>query len=425
MVFCDSIEKDEYEDFVSSHPTKSHFMQSTGWGEFNRIERKLTPYYVGLKDEGRLVAAALLLMRKPFLFPPYFYSPRGFVIDFFDHQLLTVFCNEVSNFCRAIGAMFLKIDPDIELYAINEQGQPIVEAGDNRPLIDKLKQLGFTHLGFNKEFERRQPRYTFRIDLTPTKQEILAAVRGNVLKNVRKCETNYLTEIYEGGASDVENLYRLIHETSLRDEFYAYSEGFYKNFYDVLSRYDMVKLYMGKIYIHKTIESLKQQLMLIQAQKEGYTKPQKIRQAKETEQRLIKEISQFEHYAEQYGHCAVTAAHLVVRYGDKAWAVHAGSSGDMNETFLNNRLYLHKIIDQKDNGAVLLDQFGTVGDWQTSTHRSLHEFKRQFGGRYIEFLGEFDLVIRRFWYNIYVNTLPRYRNGLFNLKAVVRKVLKR
>ncbi len=413
MKFLQDVELDRFDAFVREHPVKSHFMQSVAWGELNRSERGMKPYYVGLEnDDGDLVAAALLLERKPPMFPPYFYSPRGFVIDFGDKELLKAFTREVFTFCKKKGAMFLKIDPDIQ----RKEEEP-----DGTSLIETLKNLGFRHLGFNNGFERRQPRFTFRIDLKQDEETLIRGIEGNVMKNVRKGERNYATEIFVGTKENISDLYRLITETSERDHFFAYTEQYYQSFYETLDRYGMVKLYMGKTYPKKIADGLRKQLEVLLELKKSYKKEQKIREAEETEKRIHKEIEIFDRYALKYGEEAITNAHLVVRYGRHSWAVHAGSANDMKETFLNNRIYLEKILDQKRTGADWLDQFGTVGNPDESPLRSLHEFKRQFGGQYLEFIGEFDLVIRPSWYFLYEKALPRYRSLLFDLKELGRK----
>ena len=421
MIFRDSIDKELYDSFVSEHE-KSHFMQSAAWGEFNEIERKINPHYVGMQDEsGNLVAAALLLERKPPLLPPYFYSPRGFVIDFFDAILLDNFTKAVVRYCKMKGAMFLKIDPDIELRAIDTTGAPISGGFNNEELVERLKNAGFSHLGFNLGFEHRQPRYTFRIDLNCSEQAILERLEGNVIKNARKGEANYDTEIYIGGSEDIHELFKLISQTSKRDKFFAFPEKYYQNFYNVLNNYGMVTLYLGRTFTEKTIQKLKKQLEVLRLRKTGYAKKQRIIQAEQTERRLEKEISLFQDYSKKYGKQKITSAHMVVRYGCHAWAVHAGSADDMKETFLNNRVYLHKILDQKKKGAVWFDLFGAVGNPKDNQLGSLHEFKKQFGGRYIEFIGEFDMIIRPFWYNVYVKALPKYRSLLFDIRGLLRK----
>ena len=65
MLRLNQIDKDKYDNFVKSHKTKSHFLQSLSWGEFAKAEKKLTPYYLGLEtDEGKIVSAALILEKK-------------------------------------------------------------------------------------------------------------------------------------------------------------------------------------------------------------------------------------------------------------------------------------------------------------------------------------------------------------------------
>lgn len=183
MRFLASVQPERFDEFVKNHPTKSHFMQSPAWGEFNRVERGMTPYYVGMEDEsGNLVAAALLLERKPPLFPPYFYSPRGFVVDFFDRRLLESFAEEVAAYCKKRGAMFLKIDPDIEYREIAADGKPVDGGLDNSQIVADLLSIGFRHRGFNAEFEHRQPRFTFRIDLSAEEEVVKKRVFENMLK---------------------------------------------------------------------------------------------------------------------------------------------------------------------------------------------------------------------------------------------------
>ena len=84
MEFISNIDKNEYEEFVSKHK-KSHFMQSYYFGEIKKT-KNFKPYYVGLKDNGKLLCAALLLKKELVMGYSYFYSPRGYVIDFNDFE---------------------------------------------------------------------------------------------------------------------------------------------------------------------------------------------------------------------------------------------------------------------------------------------------------------------------------------------------
>ncbi len=421
MRFIPDVESERYDRFVAAHPTKSHFMQSSAWGELNRRTRGMTPYLTGLEDEsGQLVAAALLLLRKPPLFPPYIYSPRGFVVDFDNRELLETMTREVGNFARSLGAMFVKIDPDLEIHQLDPHGQPLPGAPDRSQVVQQLKDLGFRHRGFNLGFEGRQPRFTFRIDLQKPEKELEKQLTGNVMKNIRKGQRNYPAEILPGGEQDVGELHRLIQLTSLRDGFFCYGEEYYREFYRTLAEKGMARLWLGRVDPGEVLASLRRQLQDTETALASYKKEHHIKEAQLTIQRLHREIESFEGYAKLYPGPTTISAHLVVRFGPHAWAVHAGSAGVMNETFLNNRVYWHKILHERQTGAVWLDQFGTIGNPDTGSLSSLHQFKQQFGGRYVEFPGEFDLPLRPLWYRLYQDLLPRYRRLRFSIKEWLR-----
>ena len=98
MKFVENIEKEKYEKFVKNHKSKSHFLQSYAWGEFSKKCKGYTPYYVGLVDDkNKLLCTALLLEKKLPMGYSRFYSPRGFVIDFYNKELLSEFVKEIKN----------------------------------------------------------------------------------------------------------------------------------------------------------------------------------------------------------------------------------------------------------------------------------------------------------------------------------------
>ena len=69
-------------------------------------------------------------------------------------------------------AIFVKIDPDIIYKSYDYQNEKNELNYDPEEIFNTLKEIGFKHQGFTKNFETMQPRYTFRIDLTQTQEEI-------------------------------------------------------------------------------------------------------------------------------------------------------------------------------------------------------------------------------------------------------------
>ncbi len=425
MRFEPELSKDQFDCFVSHHPSGAHFMQSVAWGEFMEKERGMIPHYAGLLDsDGAIRAAALLLERKPPMCPPYFYCPRGFVIDFSDNKLLLDLVNAIRSFAKQRGVMFLKIDPPVILQQKSRDGTSLSDKSDAIRIIEHLNRIGFSHLGWNQGFENHLPRFTFRIDLLSDESTIRKRTSGNLLKNIRKGDL-YPTVIREGTSADLASFLSVIHATGERDDFRAYADSYYRSFYEVLHRHGMATLYLGEAYPSKTVTFLEQSLAEHQRSMEKLKNPNKLAEGELTTRRLLREIEKFREYSVQYADGTVISAHLVVKYGGHAWAVHAGSLGVMNETFLNNRVYWHKVLEMKAAGCDWLDQFGTIGNPESNPLRTLHEFKQQFGGVWTEFIGEFDLAFRPFWYRIYRFVLPLWRKVLSRVRSIRETFAKR
>ena len=166
MLKLKNIEKEKFDEYVVNHPTKSHFLQSTEWGEFCKVKKNLTPYYLGLVNENdEIVGATLLLQKHLPMNLSYFYAPRGFVIDYVKKEIVKSMTERIVNFVKSKKGIFVKIDPDIIYKSYNYENEEIIQKVNAEEIYKTLKELGWEHQGFTKNFETMQPRYTFRIDL--------------------------------------------------------------------------------------------------------------------------------------------------------------------------------------------------------------------------------------------------------------------
>ena len=123
------------------------------------------------------------------------------------------------------------------------------------------------------------------------------------------------------------------------------------------------------------------------------------------------EIERFQTYKKEYGNDITLSAHMIIEYGDKAWVLYAGNHNILTETYVNYHTYYEHIKYCKEKGLKIYDQFGTIGDLREDNPRlGLHEFKKKFGGDYIEFIGEWDYVTNPLMYFIFTKLVPIYRN---------------
>ena len=419
MLRLKNIEKEQFDEYVENHKTKSHFLQSLSWGEFSKAKKNLTPYYLGLvNDKDELVGATLLLEKHLPMNYTYFYAPRGFVIDYKKKELVREMTEKVVNFAIGKKAIFVKIDPDLIKTRYNYLDEEI-KNDDFEEIFNTLKSVGFKHLGFTKNFETMQPRYTFRVDLTQSMEDIEAHFSKTTKQRIAKSK-KLNTEVVIGTTKeDVAEFYHLMTLTESRKDFISYNEDYYQTLYEIFNNNKRGKatLFLGKVHLDKIIESLENTLKDINNQisilpidnlsKSARSKLHELTRQKENTQ---KDIEKYEGYKKEYGNDLTLSAHMIIEYGDKAWVLYAGNHNILSETYVNYNTYYEHLKYCKEKGIKIYDQFGTIGDLSKDNPRlGLHEFKKKFGGDYVEFIGEWDYVTNKFMYFVFTKLVPLYR----------------
>lgn len=411
------LDKDRYDEYVKNHPYKAHFLQSLPWGEFASIKKGLKAYYMGLVDNDNILGATLLLEKKMPLNKCYLYAPRGFVLDYKDKELVNNFTKEVVKFAKTKKAIYVKIDPDLIKQSTNYLEETTINP-DYEYLFNTLKECGFRHLGFTQNFETMQPRYTFRIDLTKDLDTIEKHFSKTTKQRISKA-LKLDTEVYIGGKEDVKEFYKLMDITENRKGFSSYKEDYYQTLYDVFnnSKNGKATLFMGRINFPKTLkclnnrlDDLNREIERIDTPDAGKSAKSKIKELSKQRDNCLKEIEKYSSYQIEYGDSVILNGHMIIEYGDKAWVLYAGNHDILSETYANYNTYVKHIEYCKNKGLKIYDQFGTIGDLSKDNPRiGLHEFKKKFGGDYVEFIGEWDYVIDPIMYFAYNKLAPLLR----------------
>ncbi len=407
MKFISSLTKEEYTNFFNSF-APAHFLQSYESGQTQKMGRGLIPCYVGVKENNQVIACALLLKRKTPLNMCYFYAPRGFVIDYHNQKLFEFFVAGLKDFLKQENAIYLKVDPGVKYQDINSEAKRI-EGENNHDIFNSFLDLGFIHKGFYKLYEGNQPRYTIRIDLHQDLDTINKNISKTFMKTVKR-SYNYDMEIKL--AKEVKTFHELTQNNAQKDNFSAYSLDYYQAFYDNFSKENHVKIFNALIYPDKIIKKTKEELANLKNKLANKEIPEKkMADTNNLIKRYEKDLETFLPYEKKFPKGKVVCS-LICSYTDHAaWTLYIGNDALGTYTFAVNRCYYEALLDAKEQGYDFYDLFGTIGDVHTTYKNlaGLHEFKRKFGGEYIEFLGEFDLVNKPFWYKVLPTLLKIYR----------------
>ena len=397
MEFVTNLSEKEYEKFWENTPN-NHFMQSYEWGQACAKNRNQTPIYVGLIDENKKIQAAALLLKKKTPFNMcYFYSPRGFTMDFSNKKLLSEFTNHLKKYLKQENAIYLRIDPPIMYQEIDQAGNKIEGGHNNYNIYNNLINLGYKHKGFNKLYEGNQPRYTFRTYFNKYKnfEEIEKSFSKSFFRPVKR-SYNYELEIYN--ATEVNTFHDLIKLISARDGFHEYSLDYYQNVYNELSKKGHIKIYNVTIDPNKLIDK--------------FTKELTKEKNKDRQIKIQKDLEYFQEVAKKHPD-KYTCASLICTYSKTgAWSLYIGNDDIASYTGTVNRLYYEFIKDAYEQKYEYADLFGVVGDPNTKYKNlaGIYEYKRKIGGDYIEFIGEFDLINKPLWYKILPILLKIYRS---------------
>jgi lipid II:glycine glycyltransferase (peptidoglycan interpeptide bridge formation enzyme) len=200
-----------WNDFVAKS-LHCNITQTYEWGELMQ-ERHAETLYIGVFDEeGQLCAAMLLLISKlSLLHTPYFYAPRGPIIDDPASPAMTVLLNFVKAEAHKRGVCMLKIEPD-------------AHDGDTQWLTALQAR------GFRPNPHANHLRHEWVLDIRPDEEQILANMKKTWRYGVRLASRKEV-QVREGqGSADIDIFYHLLHTTSDRHDFFIFERDFYHRF---------------------------------------------------------------------------------------------------------------------------------------------------------------------------------------------------
>jgi len=338
----DKNEKDRYNRFVATHP-QGHFLQLWEWGLVKRgMGWEELPLI--LEEDGEIRAAMLILKRAlplPGMKKCIFYSPRGPVVDVESQELCQVLLAGAARVARDHGAIFLKMDPDVD----HRQEQ----------FADILSACGLRKNETGLDFEGVQPRFVFRLDISPSETILLENMHQKWRYNIRLASRKGVVIRQAENKEDLRIFYDILLETAQRDKFLIRGYEYFEWIWDhmVLNGY-------GQIFV---------------AEYEGQA----------------------------------IAATLAMILGEKAWYLYGASSNEHRNVMPNYLIQWEMIRWAKQQGCTMYDFRGVSGDLdENNPLYGLYRFKKGFGGELTEFIGEYDQVYSRFFDWLWIHALPIY-----------------
>jgi lipid II:glycine glycyltransferase (peptidoglycan interpeptide bridge formation enzyme) len=366
------IDKDTHVEFLKNYQTFS-FLQLPCWAE---VKSGWKSKSVGWFDERKLVSVGLILIRNiPKTKWSLFYLPEGPVLDPDYAKNVVDWLTPLRDFAKDSGAFNLKLGPQV---TINTWSASTIKSAisDNvykqfkdvdpdrvnpfgNEIGTKLRNLGGKQIETDGEgFGDVQPRFVFAIDVEDkTDEELLASFSQEWRRNIKKAEKSEVT-VRKANFSDLETFHTLYKETAKRDKFTPRPLNYFKQMWKSLNE-NSNNLAEMRLYI-----------------------------------------------AEQENICH--AACLWVRVGKHVWYTYGASSTSGRELRPSNAIQWQMMRDARDTGASIYDMRGIAATLnEKSPLFGLLRFKIGTGGKVIQYVGEWDFVLKPLIYKAFRVALAR------------------
>lgn len=412
-----SLDKKDYEEFFNHH-NQASFMQSVQLGNLKE-ELKETPHYVGVKRNGKIVAATLILEQSFFFNWKTFYAPRGFLIDYHDSELLSFFTENIKQYVKARNGFRIIIDPNVVYRVRNNDGSIMNDDNKDEDTFNNLIDLGYKHFGFNIYIETLQARWGYRLKLDCPYDELKKKFSKSTRKNIEMCYKKGL-QVRKGSIDDLDSMTELFDSTARRKDFQSRSLDYYKKMYTHMK--DLMNIYIAYIEPDAYIKSIEDNLakekinnLEIDKKMETAKVGHKLKTQKETSDKLIEkyelELIEAKAFKEKYPNGKDIAALLSLKSGNEYLTLSSGSLEEFRKFTPKYAMYDHHIKDAYAMGYEWIDFYGISGCFDKSDKfYGIYEFKKGFGGNVIELVGQFELKVTNV-YNIY-NLLKRIKRVL-------------
>ncbi len=380
MITSPAVNSDGWNRLMAGLPG-AHVLQSWEWGHLKSLYGWERFYCTWVEQGGEavlkqslsesgesVVGAALVLSRSMSaagirLPLRIMYAPKGPVIaDWANIQLRKRILDDLVRIARQNGAILIKIDPDVRLGA----GVPDSGGASDDPtglaVKNELQDSGWVFSA-----EQVQFRNTVVVDLKPSDEELLARMKQKTRYNVRLAARKGVV-VRRGTPTDLEMLYQMYVETSVRDGFVIRDKQYYL---------DVWRIYMTA----------------------GIAEP------------IIADVEG-----------TPVAAVIIFRFAGQAWYLYGMSRQEHREKMPNHLLQWEAMRRAKAAGCSSYDLWGAPDVFEAGDPLwGVYRFKEGFGGNIIRHIGAWDKPLKPVLYRVYTQILPRMldrmrQRGLARLK---------
>ncbi len=402
-----TLSPEQFDKFAQNHRYRNYY-QSSAYGNV-MVKFGYNIHYLGIvSNQNKLIGATLLIYKEIFMSNKIAYAPRGILFNYEDKDQVKEMTKKLKHLLGKQGFMLLRMDPYIPETIRDSSGNTINFNNQANNIIDNLSAAGFSYKGKTKFFETEKPRWEALVLLNRDDREIFAKFDKRTRNKIRKATSNGI-QVYRDSARDISTLYQFIKKKTPNPiSFYKeMGKNFKRNveiYYAVLST-DIFTINSRHILEEEQarndqLNAYIQDMTLDRKERNNY-----LNQKMESDKLLNtykNNIVLATDLLKEHPEGIKVAAAMVITYDNAAYVFIDGVNEEYSSLNANYLLKWYMIQDYNNRGFKYLNLNAIVGEFeQKNQYSGLNEMKLGFNTTVTEYLGEFDIILNNFSYNLY------------------------
>ena len=398
---------EQFDRFASNHRYRNYFQTSQYGSLMTKFGYNI--HYLGIvSDTNKLIGATLLLYRQVFMSNKIAYAPRGMLINYENQEVLEDATKKIKQVLGKQGFMLLRLDPYVPLTIRDSNGTIMNFNNQGNRIIDNLKAVGYDYKGKNNAFENEKPRWEGLVILNNTPEQLFNKFEKRTRNKIRRA-INFGIEVNTDPEKNIDKLYEFIKKDTKKPKAY------YQKFCEIYK--DNAEVYYARInteiYTINSRKAYEQELennsvlaSMIQDQNIDEKQKNNILNKKMESDKLLdtykQALVQATELLKKYPDGIIIAGALVIKYDNAAFIIEEG----MNQKYKSqNPDYVIKwkmIENYTKENLKYINLNGITAEFENKEEHSIqNEKKLGFNTTITEYIGEFDIVLNSFSYNLY------------------------
>ncbi len=400
---------EQFDRFASKHRYRS-FYQTSAYAR-SMLRFKYSIHYLGFVNErNSLIGATFIAYKEVFMSNKIAYAPRGILFNYMDSSQVRNLVEKLKKSLGKQGFMLLRMDPYIPISIRSNDGNILNINNQESTILENLAAAGYEYKGKNLYFENEKPRWEALVLLNKSLEDIFKNFDKRTRGKIQKAQNAGLT-VSKSPNQDIRKLYEFTKKKARKP--LAYYQELCKTFQD------NIEIYYAKIdataFVVNSRKMYEQEVQNNEqlAEQIGQYDVKDKKRAKildkkmESDQLIIaykNNIVTATEIIKNNPKGIIAAGAMVINYDNASYILLEGLDDKYSSLNANYLIKWEIICKAIDRGFKYVNLGGVSGDFEKkNAYSKLNESKLGFNPVISEYIGEFDIVLNNFSYNLYKN----------------------